>query len=364
MLLSLRLPSRARVVAALSVFGFALAALALVACSSDTKPTPAATSTAAGSPAAAAPTPKPPLAKATFMAGFRPQANLPFVAAYVAKEKGFFADENLEIDIKHSSGADEHLKFLLEGSVQFTTGTAAQALRRSSDGLPIVAVALYGQRGDQGYVARADSGIKAPKDLKGRTIGFKSGVIPAELDGMLASAGLKREDVKLVSVGFDVRAFIEKQVDVYPVFLNNEPYAIRKAGVDINVIDPADFAVPTLGITTLVNRETLTKDPALVERYLRATLRATLWIQTHPDDAIQVVLKYAPGADAAQQRFLLDQDLAAAKRTDGIGRSSKEQWQALADTLVKYQVLPKAPDVTQAFDNRIVDGLYARGEIK
>lgn len=339
----------------------ALAASALVACSGDeAPPAPAATSAAATSPA----TPKPAPAKVTFMAGFRPQANLPFVAAYVAKEKGFFADENLDVEIKHSSGADEHLKFLLEGSVQFTTGTAAQAIRRSSDGLPVVAVALYGQRGDQGYVARTDSGIKTPKDLKGRTIGFKSGVIPAELDGMLASAGLKREDVKLVSVGFDVRAFIEKQVEVYPVFLNNEPFAVRKAGVEVNVIDPADFGVPTLGLTTLVNRETLTKDPALVERYLRATLRAVAWTQTHPDEAVQIVLKYAPGADAAQQRFLLDEDLKAARRADGIGRSSKEQWQVLADTLVKYQVLPKAPDVSLAFDGRLVDGLYTRGEIR
>lgn len=339
----------------------ALATTAVVACSGDNvPPAPAPTSTVATS----TPTPKPPPVKVTFMAGFRPQANLPFVAAYVAKEKGFFADENLDVEIKHSSGADEHLKFLLEGSVQFTTATAAQVLRRSGDGLPVVAVALYGQRGDQGYLARADSGIKTPADLKGRTIGFKSGVVPAELDGMLAGAGLKRDDVKLVSVGFDVRAFIEKQVEVYPVFLSNEPFAVRKAGVDVTVLDPADFGVPTLGLTTLVNRETLTKDPALVERYLRATLRAVVWTQAHPDEAVQVVLKYAPGADAAQQRFLLEKDLEAARRADGIGRSSKEQWQALADTLVKYQALPKTPDVTQAFDSRLVDGLYTRGEIK
>ncbi len=354
---------RSHALAPIAVLLCALASFALVACGDDeAPPTPTSTATAAASAASA--TPKPALAKVTFMAGFRPQANLPFVAAYVAKEKGFFADENLDVDIRHASGADEHLKLLLEGSVQFTTGTAAQALRRSSDGLPVVAVALYGQRGDQGYVARADSGIKTPKDLKGRTIGFKSGVVPAELDGLLASAGLKREDVKLVSVGFDVRAFIEKQVEVYPVFLSNEPYAIRKAGVEINVIDPADFAVPTLGLTTLVNSELLTKDPVLVERYLRATLRATLWIQSHQDEAVQVVLKYAPGADAAQQRYLLDQDLATAKRADGVGRSSKEQWQGLADTLLKYGVLPKAPDVSKAFDNRLVDGLYARAEIK
>src|SRR5690606_3030926 len=105
--------------------------------------------------------------------------------------------------------------------------------RRGEEGLPVRAIALFGQRGDQGYVARADSGIEEPSDFRGRSIGFKAGVVPAELIAMLAGAGLTQEDVQLVSVGFDPRVFIEGGVDVYPVFLNNEPDTIRKAGVDI-----------------------------------------------------------------------------------------------------------------------------------
>ena len=50
-----------------------------------------------------------PLQKVVFMAGFKPQANLPFVVAYVAQEKGFFRDQNLEVDIRHASRG-EHLK--------------------------------------------------------------------------------------------------------------------------------------------------------------------------------------------------------------------------------------------------------------
>jgi ABC-type nitrate/sulfonate/bicarbonate transport system substrate-binding protein len=102
----------------------------------------------------------PELMKISFMAGFRAQANLPFVAAYVGKEKGFFAEEELDVTIRHSSGQDEHLKLLLEDAVQFTTATSAQVLRRRSEEIPVVAVALFGQRGDQGFVTRADSGLQ------------------------------------------------------------------------------------------------------------------------------------------------------------------------------------------------------------
>jgi len=54
-----------------------------------------------GSPSAAAsPTLGPP-DEITFMAGFKPQANLPFVGVYVAQEKGFFEEQNLDVNIEH-----------------------------------------------------------------------------------------------------------------------------------------------------------------------------------------------------------------------------------------------------------------------
>ena len=294
----------------------------------------------------------------TFMAGFRAQANLPFAAVYVADAEGFFAEEGLEVEIQHSSGQDEHLKLLLDGAVDFTTGTAAQAVRRVQEGLPVQAIALFGQRGDQGYVSLADSGIETPADFAGHTVGFKAGVVPAELHALLAGAGLTVEDVELLAVGFDPRVFMEGGVDVYPVFLNNEPDTIRTAGVAINVIDPHDFDVPTLGLTFLATTDTLA-DGDVTERFLRATFRAVQWIQEHPDEAVEIVLRHAEGADAAHQRYLLDTDLAAAQREDGrIGLSDAAAWEALVELLVQYEVMPAPVDVASVVDQSILERLY------
>ncbi len=303
------------------------------------------------------------LERITFMAGFRAQANLPFVAAYVADAQGFFEDEGLAVDIQHASGQDEHLRLLLEGTVHFTTGTAAQVIRRRADDLPVVAVALFGQRGDQGYVTRADSGIEGPADFEGKTVGFKAGVVPSELQGLLRGVGLTENDVNLVGVGFDPRVFIDGDVDVYPVFLNNEPDTIRRAGVDINIIDPHDHGVPTLGLTFLARESTLDDDD-LVERFLRATMRAVAWIEANPDEAIEIVLQHAEGADPEHQRFLLDEDLAAAQRADGIGRASLDQWEALMQLLIEFDVIDGAIDVSTAWRGEIIDALYEGGELE
>ena len=76
--------------------------------------------------------PTPELKQMTFMAGYKPQANLPFVGVYVAQEKGFFKEENLQVTIEHSAGSGQHLQFVAEGKVQVTTQDAAILL---NDGL-------------------------------------------------------------------------------------------------------------------------------------------------------------------------------------------------------------------------------------
>ena len=309
--------------------------------------------------------PEEPLEQVVFMAGYRPQANLPFVAAYVAEARGFFADEGLDVEIRHSTQG-EHGQLLLAGEVDFTTATAAQALRQRANGLPVRTIALFGQRGDQGFVVHADSGIETPEDFAGHSVGFKGGVVPAELLALLATAGLGPDDVQLQAVGFDERVFIERQVDVFPVFLNNEPNRIRNAGVEIRVFDPHDYGIATLGVTYLVRDETTVEERALAERFLRAALRGAQYAASHPDEAIDLVLQYAEGADRAHQRFLFDTDLRNAQRDDGMGRGTLDQWEALQEILVRYDKQFSGPvDVSTVFDPSFADALYdVDGELR
>src|SRR5215218_1466398 len=99
----------------------------------------------------------------TFMAGFKAQANLPFVAAYLAQERGYFAQQGLSVDLRHSAGQGEHYQLLAARRIDVTTAPAEDVLKLAEDpGLPFVAVALFGQRGDRGFAVLADSEIHTP----------------------------------------------------------------------------------------------------------------------------------------------------------------------------------------------------------
>jgi ABC-type nitrate/sulfonate/bicarbonate transport system substrate-binding protein len=255
--------------------------------------------------------------KVTFMAGFKAQANLPFVGVYVAKEKGFFKGEGLDVSIQHSSGGSQHVQLLMAGQVQFTTADAANVLQRIAEpGLPLLAVALIGQTGQQGWVTLADSGLDDPADWRGKTVGYRN-TIPPDLLAILAARGLTLDDVNAVNIGYEPpQLLVEGRVDVYPT----------------------------------------------VAHFLAAVIRGIEWARHNRDEAVDIVLEYAPGEDREHQRFMLDTELAAADssvtRAHGLGWQTSEQWNALKTSLEEYDAISGNVDADSAFSDRLLTAAY------
>ena len=317
----------------------------------------------AGAIACAPPEPE----KVVFMAGYKPQANLPFVAAYVAQEKGFFDEQGLDVEIRHASSG-EHLQLLMSGDVDFTTADAASVLKRRSDpGLPIVAFALFGQRGQQGFLALDDSGIATPSDWEGKIFGYKVSLPPDYL-AIVESQQVERSRIQEVRVGFDPRVLTEGQVDILAVFKSNEPDTVRRMGFDVTLWDPADFGVPSLGLTYITRDELAQSDADKVERFLKATMKALEYAQNNREEAVQIVLKFAPEENPAHQRYMLDTELADAvsplTQERGLGQMTAAQWQALYDHLTAHEALPKPFDYNQAFSNDFLDAIYEGSALK
>lgn len=291
-----------------------------------------------------------------FMAGYKPQANLPFVGVYVAQERGFFAEAGLTVEIRHTAGGGEHLQLLVAGEVDVTTQDAAILLKRRADpGLPLVSIALIGQRGQQAFVALAGTGLASPRDWAGRTIGFKGTPSP-ELLALLDHVGLTEADVKLVNVGFDPRVLVEGLVDVYPVFNSNEPYLLRSWGYELTQWEAADYDIPTLGLTYVSTPAMLEAHPERLQRFVRAALRGIEYAAAHPEEAVEIVMQYAgPETDPEQMRFMLETELADARSPHGYGWQTAEQWQALHDSLWAYDALAAPVEVESVFTNQFVE---------
>jgi ABC-type nitrate/sulfonate/bicarbonate transport system substrate-binding protein len=310
--------------------------------------------------------PPAPLRPFHFMAGYKPQANLPFVGAYIAQKKGYFAEQGLDVQITHATGQGEHLKLLLQGSVDVTTGEADAVLARRADDLPVVSIALIGQRGQRAFAVQDRSEIRSPKDFEGKTVGFKVLQTPDYL-AMLAMNGVDRSAIQEVPVGFDPRLLAAGKVDVYPVFESNEPDTLTRLGVPTRLFRPADYGVPSLGLTYLTRQALVDNDPAALERFLKATLRGIQDARDNPEAATDIVMQFAPDEERDHQLAMLKVELDMAdgpvSNQFGVGWSTPEQWQAFHDSLLAYGGLSKAVNVNTAFTDRILKSVYKDGRL-
>lgn len=307
------------------------------------------------------------LDRVVFMAGFKPQANLPFVAAYVAQERGYFAEQRVDVDILHATSG-EHLKLLVAGDVHVTTAAASSVLKRRSDPqLPIVAFALLGQSGQQAYMALDESGISTLKDWEGRAFGYKISVPPDYL-AMLQSADVDRERITEVQAGFDPRVLTEGRVDVLAVFKSNEPNIVRGLGHEVVMWDPADYGVPNMGLTYITTDDYAAQSSDVLDRFLRAALKALEFVQSNPEAALDIVMKYAPKEDRDHQRFMLETEIADAvsqlTEERGIGWMTDDQWRTLYEHLIDFDALERPFDYRTAFTTSFLQRAYEDGNLR
>jgi len=305
--------------------------------------------------------------KVKFMAGFKAQANLPFAAVYVAQEKGYFNKQGLDVEILHSAGGGENLTMLLANKVDFTTADANTVLKhRASQDIPIVAFALFGQKGQQAFISLSESGIDEPLDWAGKRFGYKISIPPDYL-AIVDAVGVDRNDIEEIQVGFDPRILIEKKVDVLAVFKSNEPDTIRRMGHDVNVFEAADYGVPTLGLTYVGTENVISGKPDTAERFLRSTLRAVEFIRTNREESLDIIMKYADKEDRNHMQFMLETELSDAITAQtlekGIGWMTTEQWDDFQQNLLKFGALGGEVSISDAIHTNFLEEIYTEGKV-
>jgi len=299
----------------------------------------------------------------TFMAGYKPQANLPFVAAYVAQENKYFEQQGLRVDLRHSSG--QHTKLLMSGEVQVTTLDASALLKfATTPGLPIMAVALFGHKGQQAFASLKVSQIKSPSDWEGKVFGYKIS-LPPEYLGIIDVAGVNRSEIKEVQVGFDPRILIEGNVDILAIFKSNEPDILNRMGFETSVIDPSDFGIPTLGLTYVTTTEFVKQQPELVKRFLKATMKGLNYAIENPEATLAIIEKYAPKEDKDHMRFMMMTEIAdatsATSESLGYGSMTHDQWDRLHNFLLLHGAIPHNIDVAEVYEDKFITEIYQRG---
>jgi len=213
-----------------------------------------------------------------------------FAGYYAADAKGFYQAEGLKVEIREGAPARLPIEEVLSGRADFGV-TDEDVLLARVRGRPVVACAAIFQHSPYIIMSRADSGIRKPSDLSGRTVMTGGDENAAQFQAMLKHEGIPISAVKQLPHSWNLRDLIEKRVDAMTAYSTVEPTQMRQAGVEPAIIRVTDYGVDFYGDTLFTSEAAVTRDRARVAAFVRATRKGWEYAMEHPDEIINLILK-------------------------------------------------------------------------
>lgn len=277
---------------------------------------------------------------------------------YVAKDKGFFEQEGLNVEIIQP-GAEGADPMIATGTAEFGVSYQEGVTQARIQGVPIVSIAAVIQHNTSGFASPAAQNIKSPKDFEGKTYGgWGSPAENAMIESLMQTEKADPSKVKIVSIGdADYFTAVKRDIDFAWIYyawtgieaeLRNEPLNM----IYLNKYsDKLDYYTPVLATSEKMIKE----KPDLVKAFTAAASKGYQYAIDNPEDGANILLKAVPELDrnlvTASQKWLSPRYKDDAPRW---GEQKREVWENYSNWMFDHKLLEKKLDVDAAFTNQFL----------
>ncbi len=281
-----------------------------------------------------------------------------FAGMYAADQKGYYAAEGLAVTFIQGGSKVDKLAPVLDGTAQFGVASADELILARSVGQPVRAIATIYRRSPVVFIALAEKDITRPQDFVGKTIRAPANVAPT-LRAMMTRIGVPPDQYTIVDLPSDFTMFVSGDVPVWGVFLNSFLITVQQAGVEVNLIYPDDYSVHFYSDTLFTTDTLIARNPDLLQRFVRATLKGWTYAVENPTEVPAMVQQYEPGADATIENARMIASIPLVNTgEDFIGWMKPEIWADMEKTLREQGVLTEPLDVIQVYTLQFVEEIY------
>ena len=286
---------------------------------------------------------------------------------FVARDKGFYAAEGLEVEIQEGSGSTTVAQLVANATSPVAYVDAATMMRGVSNGMPVKAVGVTLQQSPMSFIYRADAARPTKiSEIKGSRIAITAGDASlAIFTAFMGKLGMKVEDVQMITVANPAakeQAVLAKQADaLLGYFMDQGPRMQLQSGVKMGWTRLYDMAgVTTLSSAIIANNNWMkeAKNQDALRRFLRASQRGWQYSFDHRDEAADIFRKSAPVFTQEIAKLEVDGTMTIIRtdRTKGkpIAWSDAGDWKDSQDLLAKYAKLNPASDVNVYFTNEFL----------
>lgn len=277
----------------------------------------------------------------------------------LAQAKGYYAAEGLDVKFVTARGGVDVAKQLGAGNAVIGGAIGDTPIIARAQGIPVKAVAVMGAGSLTQLVSHKDEKIESPRELKGKTVtvlAYTDTTYYALL-GMLSKVGLTKNDVTIQAAG---------PAGVWQQFAAKKATAMAgvpdwtvsamDAGAQVDIL-PADIYFKSMAQAILASDETIEKNPQLIQKLVRATLKGMKDIMADPKAATAIYVNHVPthkGKEASILKTfeLYNKYVYAAQKVPG--NMDESRLSELQKFYVDNGIVPKATPLKELYTNKFV----------
>lgn len=279
---------------------------------------------------------------------------------YVAKDKGFFKEVGLDVEIIQPQGGTAE-QLVASDKAAFGVSYQEQVTLARLEDFPIVSLAAVIQHNSSGFTSFKEKGIESPKDFEGKKYGgWGSPIEKATLKALMKKYGGDVDKVDILTSG-ETDFFVASEKGDIDFGWEFETWAGVKAelmGIELNYIDLGkedknlDYYTPVI----ITNEGNIKNKPDLVRKFMEAVVKGYEFAIENHQEAAQILLDNAPELDdklvKASQKMISNRYQDDAEKW---GLQKKEVWDNYTNWLFDNGLIEKKIDTSKAFTNDFIN---------
>lgn len=280
---------------------------------------------------------------------------------HLGVERGYYREAGIDLTIGEGQGSARAVQLVAAGSDTFGLSDGASIINGVARGAPVQAVMGIMNRSPFAVIVRADAGVRRIQDLAGRTIAATTGeaglvMFPA----LLRANGMAPDSVRFLRVdgAGKLVATLENRTIGMLGGVENQSLILPQRGVPVVNFLYADLGANTMGLAIHATRDTLSRNPDMVRRFIRATQRSFEAAEREPEAAIAAVMRVKADMDRALSLAQLRAGLPLMRSPRGqqrpIGWMAPEDWAETLALMKEYQELRTELNADAFFTNALL----------
>ncbi len=281
-----------------------------------------------------------------------------FSGPYYAEHHGLYKKEGLRVQFTPATIESDPLEEFLAGKYDIVIAQPDSLIKARAKGHAVTAIAATFRIHPLVFVSSAANGIKTPADFRGKKVGvaYSEKLI---LEAMLSKAGIEPDEVSIVKREYDFKSLQSGKIDIQGAWYTDELQTARQAGLQLDVVSPYDYGVTFYGDLFAVRESLLAKEPELVEKFLRATLRGWAAALQDPEKNAELTVLHDPKLDRKREALVLKASAPLIHTGhDQIGWMRSQVWQEMIAMLQNEGDLVTVPRVEDLYTMRFLHSIY------